>query len=369
MKRRQRGSGSIFRKGKCRKWVIQFYKDGRRVREATGETEWAEAAILLRQRLNEVAKGEHIKHSRRTVRIGDLYEALAKLTEIRRPSRPRELPGRWKHLGPVFAAKVARDLRTPEVNDYVLMRQRAGAANASINRELATLKRMFTVGMHAEQVERVPHIPMLKETNVRQGFLDYEAYQRLQAAAESEELWFRVLLELGFTYGWRRGELLGLRVRQLDFKARTIRLDPGTTKNGEGREVMMTPRVEALLRQATLGKGPEQLVLTRIGDKPVKDFRVTWKEVTTRAGLPNLLVHDFRRSAAKALRRAGVPESVIMKIGGWKTASMFRRYAIVSSADQRDAMEKLEADRARDEGANSPFLSPLTSLPDGGKVQ
>ena len=76
-------------------------------------------------------------------------------------------------------------------------------------------------------------------------------------------------------------------------------------------------------------------------------------------GLPGLLVHDLRRSAAKALRKAGVPESVIMATGGWKTASMFRRYAIVSSADQRDAMEKLELDRAKDQAKNSPVLSPF----------
>jgi hypothetical protein len=51
----------------------------------------------------------------------------------------------------------------------------------------------------------------------------------------------------------------------------------------------------------------------------------------------------MRRSAAKALRcTAGVPESVIMSVGGWRTGSKFRRYAILSSADQRDAMEKLE---------------------------
>jgi hypothetical protein len=70
------------------------------------------------------------------------------------------------------------------------------------------------------------------------------------------------------------------------------------------------------------------------------------------------------------LRKAGVPESVIMATGGWKTASMFRRYAIVSSVDQRDAMEKLEADRAKDEILD-PLLSPLSqstnsSLPDSG---
>jgi hypothetical protein len=50
----------------------------------------------------------------------------------------------------------------------------------------------------------------------------------------------------------------------------------------------------------------------------------------------------MRRSAAKAARRAGVPESVVMKMGGWKTAAMFRRYAVDSGSDQRAAAEAVE---------------------------
>ena len=70
-----------------------------------------------------------------------------------------------------------------------------------------------------------------------------------------------------------------------------------------------------------------------------------------------LIVHDLQRYAAKAMRAAGVPESVIMAAGGWKTPTMFRRYAIVSSADQRAAVERLE--RARVE--NSPHFSPYSN--------
>ncbi len=159
---------------------------------------------------------------------------------------------------------------------------------------------------------------------------------------------------MAYSYGWRKSDLLSLRVRQIDLRLRTIRLDVGSTKNGEGREVAMTAKVAALLEQATAAKGPDDFVLMRPDGKRIKDFRKAWRNLCTRAGLPHLIVHDLRRSAAKALRAAGVPESVVMSIGGWKTPAMFRRYAIVSSADQRAAMEKLERARAE----NSPHFGP-----------
>jgi integrase len=154
---------------------------------------------------------------------------------------------------------------------------------------------------------------------------------------------------LAFTYGWRKSELLGLRVRQVNVATREVRLDPGTTKNDDGREVKMSSKVRDLLAACCAGKQPNDYVLTRV-DKyghhhPVKDFRKEWKKLTTKAELPGLYLHDFRRSAAKALRRAGVPESVVMAIGGWKTPAMFRRYAIVSSADQEAAIAQLEQAR------------------------
>jgi integrase len=192
----------------------------------------------------------------------------------------------------------------------------------------------------------------------------------------------RALLEVAYTYGWRRGEMLGLQVRQVDLHARTIRLDPGTTKNGEGREVVMTPEVEELLRAAVMNKKPTDCVFTREDGKPIKDFRGAWRNLCVRAGTGRwecrkcgaalaevgcecsgvrkyvgLIPHDFRRSAAKAARRAGVPESVIMAMGGWKTPSMFRRYAIVSSADQRAAVEMIARERAK-KALSPPFGPP-----------
>jgi integrase-like protein len=99
--------------------------------------------------------------------------------------------------------------------------------------------------------------------------------------------------------------------------------------------------VRSLLTQCMIGKSADDFVFTREDGKPVKCFRTSWRNVCASAGV-KLMFHDLRRTAARNLRRAGVAETVIMKIGGWKTNDMFRRYAIVCDSDLADAMSKLE---------------------------
>jgi integrase len=192
---------------------------------------------------------------------------------------------------------------------------------------------------------------------------------------DGAELWFRALVECGRTYGWRVSELLNLQVGQVDLAQRVIRLEPGTTKNTDGREVFMTDALHGLLSACVTGKRPEDAVFSRSNGKAVRSFRGTWEKECIRAGVgqlvcakcsqPNsstaacakcgfkgtrytgLIFHDLRRTAARNLRRAGIAETVIMKIGGWRTRSVFERYAIVSRTDIADAMRKLQHSEAQ----------------------
>ena len=160
---------------------------------------------------------------------------------------------------------------------------------------------------------RLPAFPKLTENNVRKGFLEDSQYAELVEACS--QLWFRAMLECGRTYGWRVSELKNLRAEQLDFAERVIRLEPGTTKNGEGREVVMTDAVYTLLQACVIGKAQSDYVFTRENGNQVKDFRETWAKACKAAGVPALLFHDLRRTAARKLRRAGIAEGVIMKSG------------------------------------------------------
>jgi integrase len=182
---------------------------------------------------------------------------------------------------------------------------------------------MFRLGYYSQppKVTRLPKFPHLEEDNVRLGFVEHGSYHKLAAAAT--QLWLRSMLEVYHTYGWRSDEVLSMRVRHVDFVAGVIRLDVGTTKNKEGREVTMTAAVRALLAECARGKKPDDYLFTREWkDKtqhPVLNFRKAWRNMCKAAGVSGLLVHDMRRSAARNLRRAGVAEGIIMKIGGWKT--------------------------------------------------
>lgn len=112
---------------------------------------------------------------------------------------------------------------------------------------------MFRLGQQAipAKVLRMPNFPHLRENNVRTGLLEDSQFRKL---VEGSELWFRALAECGRIYGWRVSELLNMSVSQVDLAQRTIRLEPGTTKNSDGREVVMTHAVFTLLSACVLGK-------------------------------------------------------------------------------------------------------------------
>jgi len=255
---------------------------------------------------------------------------------------------RWnRHLKPFFGGMRAIDVTSEQLARYVDNRQQEEAANATINRELAALKRMFRLGQQSTppKVIRSPKFPKLAENNIRKGFLEDGQYRKL--IDYCPELWFRSLVECGRTYGWRVSELLSMRVNQLDVAQRVIRLEPGTTKNRDGREVLMTDSVHNLLSALVHGKSADDYVFTRANGRPVRDFRGTWQNACAHAGVPDLLFHDLRRTGARNLRRAGVAEGIIMKIGGWRTRSVFERYAIVSRSDMNDAILKLQESENR----------------------
>ena len=127
---------------------------------------------------------------------------------------------------------------------------------------------------------------------------------------------------------------------------------PGTTKNREGRVFKYAELVEVKAAVDALWARHEALeqrdivsphVFCRGGGQAIQSFYTRWDQACTAAGCPGRIPHDMRRTAVRNLNRAGVPETVAMKITGHKTRSVFDRYDITSEEDLADASRKLQA--------------------------
>jgi integrase len=219
-----------------------------------------------------------------------------------------------KHIIPHFGEMVANDVGTDAIDGYVDMRIEAGAQHGTINRELALLKRMFRLGHQSKpcKVDIVPTISRLVENDARSGFVEKEKYELLKAS--TDELWLKAILAMAYTFAFRRGELLGMKVGQIDLNRRSIQLYARSTKSKEARLVIMTQEVYELLSKCVAGKSSDDYVFSRNGGTPILDFRGAWWALCKRAGVPDLLFHDLRRSGVRNLVRAGVSEKVAMSL-------------------------------------------------------
>lgn len=337
-------------------WVRYVDAHGCYRREKAGTK--TTALVLYRKRKTEALEGRKLPElRRRVVTFSELAEDALAYGRQHKRSHQDDM---WRMARCLvwWKDKPAESI-TPSEIEQRLFEQ--AWAPATVNRYRALLSFTFNLGIRHGKVSTNParQIPRLPERNVRQGFVDDAQYIQLAQACDS--LWLRALLALAYTYGWRKGELLSLRVRQVNLLERTIRLEPGTTKNEEGRTVKLTGETYELVKACVEGKQPDYYVFTHEDGSRVRDFRGAWLRLCQQTGIPGLLFHDLRRSAVRNLERAGVPRSVATKITGHKTESVYRRYAIVSEADLAEATRKLEQAKVGTDTTIAPATGTVTA--------
>jgi integrase len=358
--------GSIYRpkykyKGQERTssvWWIQYCAHGRVFRESADTADYQEAKDKLKQKEGAATRGRLNKSMERKVPFSELAELVEKDYELNgyRSAVDIELRHRL-HILPYFGKMKAARITEADIDDYILQRRNEQASNATINRELCTIKRAFSLGIQKRIVSDRPHISLLEEDNVRQGFFEREQFESVRKHLPA---WVQPVADFAYVTGWRRSEIISLQWRQVDFKAETVSLLAGTTKNREARVFPFTSELRRILE----GQREKADALAKAGKicpwvffhytfrkngkpstfngKVVGEFKHSWETACGNAGLPGRLMHDFRRTAVRNLVRAGIPERVAMKMTGHKTRSIFERYNIVSEGDLRDAAARLE---------------------------
>jgi integrase len=323
---------------------------------------------LLKRREGEISKGELPGICFDKVRFDELAQDYLTDYRINGKKTLSKAGLCVKHLKGAFEGMRATEITTARIKDYIQGRMEEGLSNASINRETAALKRMFYLGARCTppKVSRVPYIPMLKESNTRKGFCEYEEYIALKNALPEE---VKPIVTFAYHSGWRKNEILTLAWDRVNLKEGIVRLDPGETKNGEGRTLYLDgellKEMQALHSKRQLGC---PFVFHRNGT-PIRTFRKAWVSACIQVGLyevlkddegrpvvikekkgnekvvkvPTKILHDFRRTAIRDMVRSGVSERVAMSISGHKTRSVFDRYNIVSDQDLKEAAKKKQA--------------------------
>ena len=258
---------------------------------------------------------------------------------------------RLAHLDAFFANRRLASIGGADATAYAEQRQAEQVANGTINRELAVLHRMLRLAYDDDKLLRLPRVRKLEEAAPRSGFFEREQYDAVRQRLPED---LQAAVAIAHTFGWRmQSEVLTLELRQLDLEAGTIRLDPGATKNDDGRLVYLTPELAALLgaqvarvmhlmreRGAVIPYLFPHLTGRHQGQRR-REFRKAWKTACKQAGCLGMLQHDFRRTAVRNMVNAGVSEKVAMEITGHETRSVFDRYHIVSPGDLQEASRRL----------------------------
>jgi integrase len=322
-------------------WWVSFYHHGKEIRESSNSENELEAKKLLKKKVTTIESGRVLPREDKLT-FEDLAKDLENDYRVNGKRSLADLPYRVGHLRDFFGMDRAIDITTDRGRAYQRKRLEEEASPATINREMAALRRMLSLAFNASKLSRVPKLEMLAENNVRESFLEHGDFTTLLGNLPEP---VRDLVEFEYLSGWRQGAAKKLEWADIDMHTHTARLRSANSKNKTGWILPLTGKLLEIIQRWMKQRRLDCPYVFHRSGKQIKDFRSAWATACKNSGLvpgrAGVTPHDLRRCAARNLSRAGVPEQIAMRITGHKTASMYRRYRIVDERDLREATESL----------------------------
>ena len=327
-------------------WVIQYYapdpKSGRSrlTRESGFGTEKEAHELGLKQFVGPRAE---------RVAVNDLLDALLVDYEVRGLVSTGQTRNRLKHIRAFMGEERAAGMRSQDVTAYQAYRKQHGAAPATINLELSSLRTAYRMAMADDVLASMPRFRLLPVKNARQVFVSRAEFMAVEDYVRHRSGRYGQgdpdtadFLQWFFWTGQRPKSIKSYVWPALDLESWTLRLHPADDKVRQGVAFPLTGVYSELMERRLERQMVGCPLIFHRGGKPIGRFAVLWRSACREAGVVGKIPYDLRKTAARNMIRANVPEGVVMAIMGWKTRSMMDRYNITSEADKLDAQGRVE---------------------------
>ncbi|MFC1833237.1 tyrosine-type recombinase/integrase [Thermodesulfobacteriota bacterium] len=330
-------------------WWIDFYHQGKRIRRKVGPSkkvaEMALADVQVKKAKNDflgVCEPKRIPFKDFAAEYLEYSRANKALSSYERDETVVRA-----HLVPVWGDYQMSRITSKMIEDYKLKRLES-VAPATLNREMNTIKSLFSKAVEWEYLRDSPAKPVkwLKTSRGSMRFLSREeADGFLEASKASQNHHFYPVVTVALYTGMRRGEILRLQWQDVDFKRGKINVvsrDGGHTKNYESRSIPMNGSLRGALK-----KHPRHLhspyVFCNAKGEPFKDVDTSFANALKKSGVPHFRFHDLRHTFASWLVMGGVDIRTVQELLGHKDLRMTMRYAHLAPDHMRKAVEVLDA--------------------------
>jgi site-specific recombinase XerD len=319
------------------KWYIDYYYEGRRIREMVGTNKRVAEDALAARRI-EIARDKfRIENIKAHKDFRQLCEKYIEYAKDNKKSWRRDISSIGNMMP--FFEKYRLSAITPQmIEEYKHERKRDGVTNATINRELACLKHMFNLAITWQMARKNPVIPVkfLKETNQRDEWLTPEEIKRLLNACSKH---LKPIVHTALNTGMRLNEILNLKWSDVNLEQNVIMLDE--TKSGTPRQIPINNSLRPTLLNLASKENEGPVFLNKFG-KQMKSVRTQFENALRRAGIKRKITfHDLRHTFATHLVMGGVDLVAVKELLGHKTIRMTLRYSHLSSQHKRHAVNIL----------------------------
>ena len=262
-----------------------------------------------------------------------------------------EIPGKFDGFGKTLI----KDIRPYHIENYQALQKGEGLSDCYIDHHVGAARAMVNkahdnglVGYHVVKAFKKVNRLLKKNANARNKTISRDEFDRLTAALPEH---LKAVVAMGYYTGMRKGEILPLTWDKVDLTKRIISLEPEDTKDKEARQIPICNELCAILSSLPnrIHESDADNHVFQFHGKPISDIRDGLKKGCSDAGIPygrkvkdGFVFHDLRHTFNTNMRKAGVPQSIIMAVTGHSSLEMFLRYDTVDSSDTRQAIDQME---------------------------